>query len=67
MKYKSFTLATATGNFQQDLYPEFNDNTPNNTYDEWIKGVDTPALKRQITEENFKTRQSVVINMEELT
>ena len=46
IQYRSFTLANKTGLFQEELYPPFMDNKANNTYAEWIAGVDKPAIMK---------------------
>lgn len=57
--YRSFTLANRTGLFQPELYPPFDDNIPNNDYKSWAAGKDEPAKIRQLSDKEFKRRETV--------
>ena len=41
--YISFVLPNRTGQFQEDLYPEFESIEPSSNYEEWATGVDKPV------------------------
>lgn len=57
--YRSFTLANRTGLFQPELYPPFEDNIPANDYKSWAAGKDEPAKIRQLSDKEFKRRETV--------
>lgn len=48
IEYISFRLPNRTGQFQNDLYPPFQSNTPSSDYQEWASGVDKDAIMMQL-------------------
>jgi len=54
--YRSFTLAKANGMFQEELYPNFEDNKASNDYKSWAAGTDVPPNMRRLTEADFTRR-----------
>jgi coronin-1B/1C/6 len=62
LDYLSFVMPNRTGQFQDDLYPEFQSTEPSSNYDEWASGIDKPAnhiaLRPQASAESGQKKAS---------